>query len=60
MELHIDQWNWIESPETNPRIYDQVISVTEGKTIHIVFSKNGAGKTTATCKKLKLEHFLTP
>ena len=44
MELHIDQWNWIESPETNPRIYDQVISVTEGKTIHIVFSKNGAGK----------------
>ena len=53
---------WIESPETKPYIYGQLIYVKGDKSIHWrkgnQFNKCCCRNWTVTCKKT--EHFLTP
>ena len=63
-ERNIDQWNKLESSEINLHTYGYFIFDKEGKNIQWkkdnLFNKRHWENWPTTCKRIKLEHFLTP
>ena len=59
---HSDHWNRIENSEMDPQLYGQLIFDKAGKNTqsNSLFSKRGWENWTATCRKMNLDHFLTP
>ena len=65
-DRNIDQWNKIENPEINLCTYGHLIFDKGGKNIQWrkdhLFRENWSTSFfyRSTCKRMKLEHFLTP